>query len=755
MKPRPVLDWPTREELETLRSQQYRRDQLEPFLYGWAVHMTDPALHGKRNPGSYLLTQGVSHFFDYLDNLSGYTLSDRWVEFEKYWLSNIKGLNSSNINKRNTVFVAALTLRLVLPSAIFLQNCKPINWIELLLPPDAPLRIIVNELKDSLSKFPDISLSKSSKSRALNLGVVIILSNDYWSLNDFRTLDMIGEDTQLQKRFRDGANTLDAALCSAGVFDRTPLRGMLRKRKPRVAPSILQLVSEKKLKEGFQDVMVLYLTEYSNRVSSRYTTIRSRRDFLCRFWMFIQNEFPEISSCSQIRPVHIQAYIPFCRAQADAACRAGPSGVVSGEATMREVLAFLRTFFSDIALWSLEENSPFQSHTPPAPPLTYRETQTPEFTKLKKAREAGVTRRIMDLEREMPRIRALAHEEWQTSRNNLASLSDRLRFRNESISFWNWASLEFLLQSGLRLEEARRVTVFDILKRRDSKWKTYFLLHIAPSKFDKARLIPIGDSLGKVISEMIIHIKKYYGIDFVPPSDNFDFHTQQPLPRAPYLFQGRTRPEVIGRSTIRDSLAGLSKRAGSKHYDGTPLLISPHDCRRVFASEHLNNGTPPHVVRALLGHERLDTVMIYAKLYPQTLIEEYRRHVHGVYQSLYGEEGIKVPTEEDWAELERSCSLRDMGTHLCALPTGDHCPRGLVCLGCIHSQPKKTALPQFQTMRASHARELTRAELRGEPLGQLAARRLEIARLDQAIIRASELTTSVAEAMEAALLGEN
>ena len=50
-----------------------------------------------------------------------------------------------------------------------------------------------------------------------------------------------------------------------------------------------------------------------------------------------------------------------------------------------------------------------------------------------------------------------------------------------------------------------------------------------------------------------------------------------------------------------------------------------HDCRRVFASEHLNNDTPVHVIQALLGHATPDTVMVYAKLYPRKLIEEYRK----------------------------------------------------------------------------------------------------------------------------------
>ena len=33
------------------------------------------------------------------------------------------------------------------------------------------------------------------------------------------------------------------------------------------------------------------------------------------------------------------------------------------------------------------------------------------------------------------------------------------------------------------------------------------------------------------------------------------------------------------------------------------------------------------VIQALLGHATIDTVMVYAKLYPQTLVEEYRKAV--------------------------------------------------------------------------------------------------------------------------------
>lgn len=156
------------------------------------------------------------------------------------------------------------------------------------------------------------------------------------------------------------------------------------------------------------------------------------------------------------------------------------------------------------------------------------------------------------------------------------------------------------------------------------------------------------------------------------------------------------------------------------------------------------------MIAALLGHASLDTVMIYAKLYPATLVEGYRAAMRGLYTEIYDAGVLKSPTVEEWAAFTAGCNLRDMGTHICALPTGEHCSRGLVCLGCHHAQPKKSAAPTFRRMIASHTRALTRAHEAGEPAGQIAARELEIDRLRSALARAEELSANVAAALEAA-----
>jgi hypothetical protein len=278
--------------------------------------------------------------------------------------------------------------------------------------------------------------------------------------------------------------------------------------------------------------------------------------------------------------------------------------------------------------------------------------------------------------------------------------------------------------------------------------RIYYLLHVKPSKYDRARVIPIGDGLGRVIAEIIRHVKQFYGAATVPFCDQWDYHEQIPLPRAPYLLQGAGHPSCMTAQTIRARLRRLSAMSGARMTDCSPLVLQPHDCRRVFASEHLNNNTPVHVIQALLGQATLDTVMVYAKLYPTHLIDEYRKALHGVYRAVHGEESFRNPTTEEWAAFTASCSLRDMGTHVCALPTGEYCPKGLVCLGCVHAQPKKSAVPTFRRMLISHERALAAARKQGEPAGQIAAREMEVARIRQALRRAEELTMDVAAAIE-------
>jgi hypothetical protein len=110
--------------------------------------------------------------------------------------------------------------------------------------------------------------------------------------------------------------------------------------------------------------------------------------------------------------------------------------------------------------------------------------------------------------------------------------------------------------------------------------------------------------------------------------------------------------------------------------------------------------TPPRMTATVLDLER-------------DMSEESRKAVRGIYTAFHGDDRLRNPTAEEWAVFTASCTLRDMCPHLCVLPTGEYCPKGLVCLGCTHAQPKQSAAPIFRRMLASHKRALGTAHQRG------------------------------------------
>ena len=177
------------------------------------------------------------------------------------------------------------------------------------------------------------------------------------------------------------------------------------------------------------------------------------------------------------------------------------------------------------------------------------------FEQARARTHARLTATVLDLEREMPTIRAYALQQWtDATAAQKAKAGDRCAAA-ETATFWDWALVELLVQSGLRIEEASELTTLDILKRQLPDGRVYYLLHIKPSKFDRARVIPIGDGLGRVIAEIIRHVKRFYGTEAVPSCDHWDHHERQPRPRAPYLLQA---PNIRVRSASKRFAAGCA-----------------------------------------------------------------------------------------------------------------------------------------------------------------------------------------------------
>jgi hypothetical protein len=82
--------------------------------------------------------------------------------------------------------------------------------------------------------------------------------------------------------------------------------------------------------------------------------------------------------------------------------------------------------------------------------------------------------------------------------------------------------------------------------------------------------------------------------------------------------------------------------------------------------------------------------MIYAKLYPSRLIEEYRKTVRGLYNTHYGEDGVKIPTAEEWAAFAASCNASLRPAYRRALPRRLDLPR---VHSCTTQEERRPGLP--------------------------------------------------------------
>jgi integrase len=724
---------------EALAGRRYDRDKL--------LAMVDEVTTHFRMPNSFersKMRAVCRYLADALDRCNGSTLQQRWNDFEKrFWPKWKAGVDRRGREYWTWGARVLISARMIAPSLNMLSDLRVNQWIAH-LPEDHPL----SQQHTSLLQATDSITWTSAHSRqlAVSNGLRILLVCGYNSLHDIKDDDL----KLLAVRWSKGTDALDAALCSLGVFSRTPKRGSARhgRRQRMTAP---ELVENAGVPDRFRQIMILYLEAYEARVSDVYRTLRHKVIALAHFWRFIRDRHPDVKRCSQILPHHVRDYIPHAIGRAREVQR-GPGAGDEVRPTAHSWLVDLRVFFSDLCAWATEPDSPFKRFAPRTIPATRHTFLGYGFEKARERTRARITATVLDLEREMPKIRAFALQKWKAAvAAPKISTTRGYPWSDEVDTFWDWALLELLVQSGLRIEEASELTTLDILKRKMPDGRIYYLLHIKPSKFDRARVIPIGDGLGRVLAEIIRYVKRFYNSESVPVCDHWDLQEKRPRPPAPYLIQGVRHPSTAGIQTIRTRIREISIAAEARRSDGSVLVLLPHDCRRVFASEHLNNNTPVHIIQALLGHASPDTVMIYAKLYPDQLIEEYRKTVRSLYNAYYGEDGLKNPTAEEWAAFAANCNLRDMGTHLCALPTGEHCPKGLICLGCAHAQPKKSAVPIFRRMLASHERSLMAARGHSEPAGQLAAREIEIVRIKGALQRAEELSDDVAAAVERAL----
>lgn len=195
------------------------------------------------------------------------------------------------------------------------------------------------------------------------------------------------------------------------------------------------------------------------------------------------------------------------------------------------------------------------------------------------------------------------------------------------------------------------------------------LLVIAPSKTDRERVIPVTPELFHVIATIIRRLtRNRQGVPLATRFDKLERITSEPQP---FLFQRAIgqRTEVINPETLRAELAKLSDALAIEHPELAGCRFTPHDFRRLYATDLVNHGLPIHIGAALLGHLDVQTTHGYIAVFQEDVIRHYQKHLAGRRATRPARE-YRAPTATEWAEFEEHFDTRKVELH--PLP---HAPR--------------------------------------------------------------------------------
>jgi hypothetical protein len=314
----------------------------------------------------------------------------------------------------------------------------------------------------------------------------------------------------------------------------------------------------------------------------------------------------------------------------------------------------------------------------------------------------------------------------------------------ENRSFWAWASIEVLRYTGLRVEELLELSHHSITQYiLPSTGELIPLLHIAPSKTDQERLLVIDVELADVLAQIVTRVRGNDGS--VPLISTYDIHERVWNPPMPVLFQWRKgsidRP--IAQSTLRRALDELLQATGWTDASGKPLQYQPHDFRRIFTTDAILNGMPPHIVQLILGHKNLDTTMGYHTVYPQEVINGHRAFI-ARRRTLRPSEEYRTLTDEEWEEFLGHFERRKVSLGDCGRAYGTGCQHEHACIRCPLLRVSAIARPRLEEIHENLTARIAEAEREGW-LGEAEGLRVSLAategKLSQLSERARRATT--------------
>jgi hypothetical protein len=310
--------------------------------------------------------------------------------------------------------------------------------------------------------------------------------------------------------------------------------------------------------------------------------------------------------------------------------------------------------------------------------------------------------------------------------------------REEHRAFWAWAAVEVLRLTGIRIEELTELTHPSLVQYRlPGTGELVPLLHIVPSKTDTERLLVISPELADVLSAIICRVRDDHGA--VPLVAAYDYHERVFNPPLPILFQRRvgTENRAISAPAIRTLLDAALATTGVTEPDGQPVRFVPPDFRRIFITDAVLNGMPPHIAQLVVGHRDINTTMGYKAVYPEEAINGHRAFITRR-RELRPSEEYRTPTEQEWEEFLGHFERRKVALGSCGRAFGTSCIHEHSCIRCPLLRPDPTQRHRLAEIRDNLAARVDEAQ-RERWLGEVEGLKVSLAAANQKLAQLDDL----------------
>ncbi|MDV8129321.1 MULTISPECIES: tyrosine-type recombinase/integrase [Rhodococcus] len=317
----------------------------------------------------------------------------------------------------------------------------------------------------------------------------------------------------------------------------------------------------------------------------------------------------------------------------------------------------------------------------------------------------------------------------------------------EHRGFWTWAVVEVLRHTGIRIEELTELSHHSLIQYRlPATGELIPLLQITPSKTDTERLLVISPELADVLSAIIARIR--LGQPHVPLVVSYDKNERVYNPPMPLLFQWHRRLEnrAVSERALRQYLDHALTAIGVKDASNRPLRYTFHDFRRLFITDAITHGMPPHIAQLVAGHRDINTTIGYKAVYPEEVINGHRAFI-ARRRALRPSEEYRTPTDEEWAQFVGHFEQRKVAVGDCGRSYDTPCIHEHSCLRCPLLRPDPAARPRLEQIRDNLLARIAEAESHrwfGEAEGlkvSLVGARAKLAEMDQIAARRNSAVT--------------